>query len=118
MSILIVDDDCQVTNSLKSYLEHSGYQVKIAHNIEHGLQEFHAADGEIDLVLCDFQMPQGNGTELFGAIEGDSPMTPFIFMTAEADLLRTNNDFGAQCKGILNKPFRMSRALEFIQRHI
>ena len=118
MSILIVDDDWEVTDPLKSYLEQSGYEVTVAHDVQVGLVEFQRAKGAIDLILCDFQMPQGNGTELFSAIEGDPKQTPFIFMSAQADILRTNNDFGAQCKGILNKPFHMGRLLEFIQRHI
>ena len=61
-SILVVDDDAAILNSVGSFLERSGYKVGRASDGREGL-ELHAALG-FDVVLLDLQLPDQSGMEV------------------------------------------------------
>lgn len=77
--ILVVDDESQITELLKSYLEREGYQVAVAADGEEALT---IADAERpDLILLDLMLPKKNGYEVCREIRAKSRI-PIIMLTA------------------------------------
>jgi two-component system response regulator YesN len=63
--LLIVDDEIHAVNGIKSGLqwdELSIVEIHTAYNNRQAKEVF--AEHEIDLMICDIEMPQGNGLEL------------------------------------------------------
>ncbi len=78
-SLLIIDDDDVVRESLAAYLEDSGFKVTQATNGLEGLKVFeHQLP---DLVICDLRMPQMDGLELIRRIRQMAVETPVIVLS-------------------------------------
>jgi DNA-binding response OmpR family regulator len=76
--VLIVDDDPDITLTLKFGLEKSGFVVTVFNDPLKALSEFSA--GLYDLILLDVRMPKMNGFELSKEIEkiDDNPKVCYI----------------------------------------
>jgi len=81
-SILLVEDDLLVRNTLKEILVDEGFTVATAADGREGLAEFDRAMP--DLVISDIRMPHVDGFELLEAARKRSPLCPFIFISAKA----------------------------------
>ncbi|MDF3868151.1 SpoIIE family protein phosphatase [Pseudomonas denitrificans (nom. rej.)] len=78
-SLLIIDDDDVVRESLAAYLEDSGFKVTQATNGLEGLKVF---EHELpDLVICDLRMPQMDGLELIRRVTEMAVETPVIVLS-------------------------------------
>ena len=78
-TLLLIDDDDVVRESLAAYLEDSGFSVLQASNGLLGLQVFEQQ--QPDLVICDLRMPQVGGLELIRQVTDRSPQTPVIVLS-------------------------------------
>ncbi|MGI4840239.1 MAG: two-component system response regulator RssB [Janthinobacterium lividum] len=78
-TLLLIDDDDVVRESLAAYLEDSGFSVLQASNGLLGLQVFEQK--QPDLVICDLRMPQVGGLELIRQVTERSPQTPVIVLS-------------------------------------
>ena len=79
ISVLIVEDDKNIADLLRLYLEKDGYQVTVAGDGGEGLNKFHATAP--DLVLLDLMMPVMDGWQVCRAIRAESQV-PIIMLTA------------------------------------
>ncbi|RTB07533.1 two-component system response regulator RssB [Pseudomonas aeruginosa] len=78
-TLLIIDDDEVVRESLAAYLEDSNFKVLQALN---GLQGLQISESEQpDLVICDLRMPQIDGLELIRRIRQTASETPIIVLS-------------------------------------
>ncbi|MBI5056854.1 MAG: response regulator [Nitrospirae bacterium] len=82
-TILVVDDDLQVLDSVSQILAAQNYSVISCETAEEALDKM---SEHIDLVLTDFKMPGVSGIELLERIHDTNPQLPVIMMTAYADL--------------------------------
>lgn len=82
--ILIVDDDQKIRILLKAYLEKNQYEVKLAHNGETFLAEFHRFADELSLVILDVMLPDTDGFALCKIVRRRSNV-PIIMLTASSD---------------------------------
>jgi DNA-binding response OmpR family regulator len=82
--ILIVDDDQKTRTLLKAYLEKNQYEVKLAHNGESFVSEFHRYAEELSLVILDVMLPDSDGFELCKVVRSRSNV-PVIMLTASSD---------------------------------
>lgn len=80
MNILIVDDEASQRNVLSGYLKKKRHMVFEAANMAQALQLFKIHP--IDVVLSDFQMPQGTGLDLLKSIKSLKAQPAMIIMTA------------------------------------
>lgn len=80
-TILVADDEKEIRELLRLYLENAGFQVVQAADGEQALAAFRA--GGIDLCLLDIMMPKVNGYEVLKKIRESDPMIPVIFITAK-----------------------------------
>ena len=79
-SILIVDDEPEVRESLEELLGSEGYTLDSASTAEEGLKRL--TDGNFDLALLDVNLPDGNGLDLLKSLKRESPDTGVIMITA------------------------------------
>jgi two-component system, OmpR family, response regulator ChvI len=79
-SILIVDDDHDITKLLKIGLERRGYRVTTFNDPKEALSNFVA--GVYDLLILDIRMPNMTGFELFRELRKIDPSARVCFFTA------------------------------------
>lgn len=83
-SILVIDDEKLVRESITIYLEDSGYKVIEAVDGQQGLSLF--CEFQPDLVLCDLKMPNMDGMTLLANICELSPNTPIIIVSGAGQI--------------------------------
>ena len=81
-SLLIVEDDQNLGQILKEYLEIKGFSTRLARDGEEGLQEFNEHD--FDLCILDIMMPKKDGITLAKEIRLLNKQIPIIFLTAKS----------------------------------
>lgn len=102
-NILLCEDDVNLGNVLKSYLEVNNYSVNLCRNGVEGLQEFQ--NGKFDLIIMDIMMPEMDGFETAEKIRDLDPEIPLFFLSAKEmkeDIIRGYN-LGAD--DYITKPF-------------
>ncbi len=101
--ILLVEDDPNFGDVLKSYLELNDYMVTKADDGQAGLKAYH--EGKFDLAIVDVMMPKMDGFTLAETIRKEDNTIPLIFLTAKnlrEDVLK-GFDVGAD--DYITKPF-------------
>jgi two-component system response regulator HydG len=83
-SILVVDDDETVRETLADYFDALGYVVRTAATATAGRQA--AAEHAPDVVLVDLRLPDANGLTLLEALRADDPELGVIVLTGHADV--------------------------------
>ncbi|CAD5249139.1 MULTISPECIES: response regulator [unclassified Imperialibacter] len=116
--ILIIDDEVNIRESIRDFLEFYDYDLEIAASGEEGIKK--AREFEPDLILCDVNMGKMNGYEVIKTLRKDNAIgaTPFVFLTAKATMgdLREGMDLGAD--DYLTKPFELSELLRCIKANL
>src|SRR5882724_8610309 len=79
-SILIIDDEAAIRESLETLLELEGYRITTAETGEEGLARI--AERAYDLILLDFALPDRNGLEILLDIHDRDPNLAVIMITA------------------------------------
>ncbi|HET8856886.1 MAG TPA: response regulator [Nitrososphaeraceae archaeon] len=83
--IMIIDDDPDINNLFKIYLEHDGFQVDSYTNPKDALYYF--KKGKYDLVLLDLKMPQIDGIGMFQALKKRDDEVSICLITANTSYL-------------------------------
>ncbi len=84
-TILVVDDDKEIVQLVRSYLEHDQFRVLTAHD---GEQALHIIRRERpDLVVLDLMLPDRDGFDITRAVRADEHLkrTPIIMLTARVE---------------------------------
>ena len=81
-TILIIEDDANIRELLRLYLEQEGYKIESAQDGLEGLRAFKRIHP--DLVLLDLMMPVMDGTQVIKEIRAISK-TPVIMLTAKGE---------------------------------
>ena len=79
-SVLIIDDEAAIRESLETLLQFEGYSVEVAATGEEGLSQL--SEHPFDLVLLDFALPDRNGLEILADIRARDPQLAVIMITA------------------------------------
>lgn len=80
--VLLVDDDVELTELLRDYLERDGFVVEAVHDGVAGV--IAALSGNYDIVVLDEMMPGKSGIQALGEIRAASAL-PVIMLTARGD---------------------------------
>ena len=83
--ILIIDDDIDINNLFKLFLEYDGYNVDAFTDPIDALYSFRK--NAYDLVLLDLKMPKMNGMLLFKKLQSIDPNLLFCFITANKEYI-------------------------------
>lgn len=116
-TILLIEDDREIQNTLRSVLESAGYTVLVAPNGVEGKKL--AVSRNPDLVITDMMMPQLGGFPVLEFLKQEMPNPPRVIMI-------TANEGGrhkayAEMLGVddyLRKPFAMDVLLESVERSL
>lgn len=85
-TVLLIDDDIELVEMLKEYLEQEGFAIQTAHDGETGAQLVaqQSLSNSIDIVVLDVMMPKLNGIDTLKRIRQHSNV-PVIMLTARGD---------------------------------
>ena len=107
--ILLVEDDQNFGDVLRSYLEMHEYHVTLATDGEEGLKEF--KKGEFDLTITDVMMPKKDGFSLARDIREENKEMPIIFLTAKTLKEDVLEGFKIGADDYITKPFNSEELL-------
>lgn len=111
-NILIIEDEKQIQNVLKAFLEDAGYQITLADDGMEGIAAFHRA--AYDLVLLDIMMPKLDGYTVCEMIRKEGS-TPVILLTALDDEESQMKGFDLLADDYITKPFSMPLVMRRIE---
>ncbi len=108
-SILIVDDEAEIRESLQTLLELEGYRVDAADTGEDGLARL--ASDPFDLVLLDLALPGKNGMEVLEEIRERDPQLAVIMITAYGTVENAVNAMRGGAANFIQKPWDNEKLL-------
>lgn len=105
-SILLIDDDVNLSDLLAQYLHEKGYIVHTAKDGQKGLQSFF--EHKPDLIILDITMPVKDGWETLKRIR-EMSQTPVIMLTARSDESDVLRGFSLGADDYISKPFSFAQ---------
>jgi two-component system, chemotaxis family, chemotaxis protein CheY len=103
--ILLVDDSSVMRKLVARSIRQTGLDVEITAEAGNGKEALAILQGQpIDLVLCDWNMPEMNGLEFIAAARG-THQTPIVMLTTEGTAEKAQEAMAAGASGYLTKPF-------------
>lgn len=79
-TILIIDDEAKIRSLLSRIISLEGFEVFEASNLKSGLKKLETS--EIDIVICDVKLPDGNGVEFSRTVKEKFATVEIILLTA------------------------------------
>jgi DNA-binding response OmpR family regulator len=113
-TILVVDDDHELVDGLRTVLERQGFRVIQAHDGHQGKQQIY--NQRPDLVILDMMMPRMGGYPVLEHFKGKADAPPVIMITANEG---SRHKAYAEYLGVIayiRKPFAMERLLEAVHK--
>src|SRR5262249_11833136 len=113
-TILIADDDMELSDGLRVVLEKQGHGVLQARDGQQGKQVVY--QHRPDLVILDMMMPRMGGYPVLEHFKGKADAPPIIMITANEG---SRHKAYAEYLGVIDyirKPFAMERLLEAVER--
>lgn len=105
-SILIVDDNPNMSSLLSEMLEVFDYESVRAANGSDALEQL--VDGDFSLVITDMRMPNMTGMELLREVKEKFPKLPVVLISGYSVGAMESEATGVKPDGFLAKPFMMS----------
>ncbi len=123
--ILVVEDELNLLEGIKTVLEIDGFEVTTAENGKHALQVLHdASSGGADmlpeLIVSDIMMPHMDGIDLLRAVRAEQRWIniPFIFLTARGEKIDVQRGKQLGVDDYLVKPFDPQELLVAVESRI
>jgi DNA-binding response OmpR family regulator len=114
MRILVVEDDPGITSFLTRGLRAEGYGTVVAETTAEARRVLVGAD-DIDLVLLDLGLPQGDGEEILGWLRASGHTQPVIILTARSEVHHKVRGLNAGANDYVTKPFSFDELLARIR---
>jgi CheY-like chemotaxis protein len=114
-TILIVEDDFDVRESLSEALRDEGYAIECAVDGEQAL-EYLRAGGRPGLILLDLMMPRMSGSEFRMLQKVDPQLQHLPVVLLSADGAMEEKAKALETDGALRKPIDLEQLLEVIER--
>jgi DNA-binding NtrC family response regulator len=108
-SVLIIDDEAEIRESLQTLLELEGFAVDTATTGEDGLLQM--ADRPFDLVLLDLTLPGRNGMEILSEIRSHDSRLPVIMITAYGTVENAVRAMQSGAANFVQKPWDNEKLL-------
>ncbi len=113
-SLLVVDDESGILDTLRILLRNEGFEVTTAQGGKAGLEQIRS--GAHEIILSDVRMPGVGGLDILAAAKEQDPMTPVILMTAQADLRSAIDALNLGAYYYIQKPFSNDDLLAIVRR--
>lgn len=122
LSVLVVDDEASVARLVAMMLADFGVtQIFTTKDGEEALDFLRDLRDVVDIIICDWNMPNMSGIELLQQVRRIDPGMPFLMLTGRADMasVREAKDFGVS--SYLAKPFtaeQLAQRLSALARQV
>lgn len=103
--ILLVEDERDLGNVVKQYLEIMDFDVEWSLNGKNAYATYAAAPANFDLLVIDVQLPGMNGFDLASKIQQHNTDTPYLFLTARGEKKDRINGLSIGADDYITKPF-------------
>ena len=113
--ILIIEDEADIAELEKDYLELSGFEVQIENNGTTGLER--ALHEEFDLYILDLMLPGTDGFEICASIRKANDR-PILLVAAKKDDIDKIHGLGLGADDYITKPFSPSELVARVKAHI
>lgn len=113
LNILIVEDDPTIRLLVKKALEHHGGRVSEADTAKKGLDI--AGSKDLDMIVLDLRLPDGNGYDVCAKIREDGNNTPILILSADHETDVKVKNLSAGADDYLTKPFSIDELLARIE---
>ncbi|MBY0359054.1 MAG: response regulator transcription factor [Candidatus Obscuribacterales bacterium] len=107
--ILAVDDDLDISMSIRNWLEHEHHQVESVHTGDDA--KHHLRIYQYDLIILDWQLPGITGVEILKEFRSNGGSTPVIMLTGKDKISEKETGFDAGADDYLTKPFHIQELL-------
>lgn len=116
--ILIIDDDCDIRESVQFILKKEGYLTALAADGVEGLER--AKQEPFDLIILDLSMPRMTGQEFVAQMARAKMKIPIIIITAQANPALTFRGLATKYKPLdmLPKPFLPNELTDKVEKYI
>ena len=119
--VMIVDDAAAIRQTVGFTLQEEGYEVVEAADGKEALGKLQQS--EVDLIICDVNMPEMDGISLIKTLKGDDAyeahkFTPLIMLTTETGEDRKEEGKKAGAKVWMVKPFKPEQLIETVKKLI
>lgn len=111
-TVLVVDDDTSILDTVSAILTGEGYEVISAISGQEALAA--VARRQPAVILLDMRMPVMDGWAVARALHGQGINVPIVVMTAAESAKRWADEVGAE--GFLAKPFGLDELLAVVER--
>ena len=108
-TILVIDDEKSIRNTLQEVLEYEGHKVDLATNGSEGLEFFDK--GEYDVVLCDIKMPGMDGIEVLEKMHEHIHDVPIIMISGHGNIDTAVEAIKKGAYDFIEKPLDLNRLL-------
>ncbi|MCU4166030.1 response regulator transcription factor [Carboxylicivirga caseinilyticus] len=105
MKILIVEDEPELANSIKTFLESGGHLCEQVSRLDDAL---HIVDTVFDIIVLDLNLPDGNGLEVVRKVKNKGMKTGIIIVSARDSLDNKIEGLELGADDYLTKPFQMA----------
>ena len=112
--ILVVDDERTVTDSLHLILTDAGFDVLTADTVARATAIISTT--ELDLVITDLRLPDGNGIDVLTHVKSEAPDTEVILMTAHGSVDITIDAIKRGAYYYIEKPYTPDRLLGVVDQ--
>jgi DNA-binding NtrC family response regulator len=115
-TVLIIDDKKSMVDMLSRTFESEGFAVLSAYNVKDGKKLIR--QGEIDIVVTDLMLPDGDGIEILTTVKENSPLMPVVLMTAHGSIETAVKAVKEGAYDFIAKPFDPEHLLIIVKRAI
>ncbi len=108
-SILIIDDERAIRNTLSEILSAEGFLTDVAVDGAEGARKI--KEGNYDCILCDIKMPRMDGMEVLQVAREEKPDTPFIVISGHGNIETAVDAVKKGAFDYISKPPDLNRLL-------
>lgn len=117
--ILLIEDDSDLAGMVDSWLTNLHYTIERAGTCKEAKERL--AFYEYDLILLDWELPDGSGVSILKEHRNRGQMTPVLMLTGKRDIENKEEGLDAGADDYLTKPFHMkelsARVRALLRRH-
>lgn len=110
LKVLVIEDEKEARTMMRDMLSTMGVtQIFEASDGKEGMQFLDMAFDLVDIVLCDWNMPNMNGVSLLRQFRSVDNQTPFLMITGRGDMNSVLEAKTAGVSGYILKPFSLNQ---------
>ncbi len=108
-AILLLEDDINLSDTIKQFLEHHEYEVYTAYDALRAKEIVY--EKHINLMLLDIKVPYQNGFDFLCELREQDNQIPAIFITSLHSVDDVTKGFDSGCDDYIRKPFALKELL-------